>query len=142
MEQKDNYQIKLSDVIDDKETSEIIDSTISHEVKQDIEKQIELIKILEVWKEEKRSDQKIKIIICLVVLGIVINQVHFINKLVSNIGNGSWKMEEWTFRLIVTGVFVEIVAIFKIIVTNLFPVNGSKDFLEFIGNFKKSEKSS
>lgn len=28
MEQKDNYQIKLSDVIDDKETSEIIDSTI------------------------------------------------------------------------------------------------------------------
>lgn len=76
------------------------------------------------------------------VLGIVINQVHFINKLVSNIGNGSWKMEEWTFRLIVTGVFVEIVAIFKIIVTNLFPVNGSKDFLEFIGNFKKSEKSS
>ena len=96
MEQKDNYQIKLSDVIDDKETSEIIDSTISHEVKQDIEKQIELIKILDVWKEEKRSDQKIKIIICLVVLGIVINQVHFINKLVSNIGNGSWKMEEWT----------------------------------------------
>ena len=93
MEQKDNYQIKLSDVIDDKETSEIIDSTISHEVKQDIEKQIELIKILDVWKEEKRSDQKIKIIICLVVLGIVINQVHFINKLVSNIGNGSWKME-------------------------------------------------
>ena len=91
MEQKDNYQIKLSDVIDDKETSEIIDSTISHEVKQDIEKQIELIKILDVWKEEKRSDQKIKIIICLVVLGIVINQVHFINKLVSNIGNGSWK---------------------------------------------------
>ena len=76
MEQKDNYQIKLSDVIDDKETSEIIDSTISHEVKQDIEKQIELIKILDVWKEEKRSDQKIKIIICLVVLGIVINQVH------------------------------------------------------------------
>ena len=72
MEQKDNYQIKLSDVIDDKETSEIIDSTISHEVKQDIEKQIELIKILDVWKEEKRSDQKIKIIICLVVLGIVI----------------------------------------------------------------------
>ena len=142
MEQKDNYQIKLSDVIDDKETSEIIDSTISHEVKQDIEKQIELIKILDVWKEEKRSDQKIKIIICLVVLGIVINQVHFINKLVSNIGNGSWKMEEWTFRLIVTVVFVEIVAIFKIIVTNLFPVNGSKDFLEFIGNFKKSEKSS
>ena len=142
MEQKDNYQIKLSDVIDDKETSEIIDSTISHEVKQDIEKQIELIKILDVWKEEKRSDQKIKIIICLVVLGIVINQVHFINKLVSNIGNGSWKMEEWTFRPIVTGVFVEIVAIFKIIVTNLFPVNGSKDFLEFIGNFKKSEKSS
>ena len=69
MEQKDNYQIKLSDVIDDKETSEIIDSTISHEVKQDIEKQIELIKILDVWKEEKRSDQKIKIIICLVVLG-------------------------------------------------------------------------
>ena len=61
MEQKDNYQIKLSDVIDDKETSEIIDSTISHEVKQDIEKQIELIKILDVWKEEKRSDQKIKI---------------------------------------------------------------------------------
>ena len=86
MEQKDNYQIKLSDVIDDKETSEIIDSTISHEVKQDIEKQIELIKILDVWKEEKRSDQKIKIIICLVVLGIVINQVHFINKLVSNDG--------------------------------------------------------
>ena len=28
MEQKDNYQIKLSDVIDDKETSEIIDNTI------------------------------------------------------------------------------------------------------------------
>lgn len=42
MEQKDNYQIKLSDVIDDKETSEIIDSTISHEVKQDIEKQMNL----------------------------------------------------------------------------------------------------
>ena len=135
MKEDDKYE----EVIDDNHSSS---STISHEVKQDIEKQIELIKILDVWKEEKRSDQKIKIIICLVVLGIVINQVHFINKLVSNIGNGSWKMEEWTFRLIVTGVFVEIVAIFKIIVTNLFPVNGSKDFLEFIGNFKKSEKSS
>lgn len=141
MEERDDFEIRLSDVIDDKQASEIIDSTISNVAQQDSQKQSELIKILDVWQEEKKSDQTIKILICLVVLGIIIYQVYFINKLVSNIGNGSWNMEEWTFRLIITGVFVEIVAIFKIIVTNLFPVNGSKDFLEFIGNFKKNEKN-
>lgn len=141
MEERDDFEIRLSDVIDDNQASEIIDSTISNVAQQDSQKQSELIKILDVWQEEKKSDQTIKILICLVVLGIIIYQVYFINKLVSNIGNGSWNMEEWTFRLIITGVFVEIVAIFKIIVTNLFPVNGSKDFLEFIGNFKKNEKN-
>lgn len=138
MEQRDDFEIRLSDVIDNEQESEIIDSTISNTAQQDSQKQSELIKILDVWQEEKKSDQTIKIIICLAVLGIIISQVHFINKLVSNIGSGSWHMEEWTFRLIITGVVVEIVAIFKIIVTNLFPVNGSKDFLEFISNFKKN----
>ena len=141
MEQRDNFQIRLSEVIDEDQSSEIIDSTISDSAQQDSQKQSELIKILDVWQEEKKSDQTIKILICLVVLGIIISQVCFINKLVSNIANGSWNIEEWTFRLIITGVFVEIVAIFGIIVTNLFPVNGSKDFLEFISNFKKNENS-
>lgn len=141
MQERDDFEIRLSDLIDDDQSSEIIDSTISNSAQQDSKKQSELIKILDVWQEEKKSDQTIKILICLVVLGIIISQVWFINKLVSNIANGSWNMEEWTFRLIISGVFVEIVAIFKIIVTNLFPVNGSKDFLEFIGNFKKNEES-
>lgn len=77
---------------------------------------------------------------CLVSLGLMIYQIIKINKLVVGIGNETYKIDEWTLRLLIVGVFAEVVAVVKIIVENLFPKNGSKDFLEFLNNFHNHHK--
>ena len=77
---------------------------------------------------------------CLVTLGLMIYQIIKINKLVVGIGSGTYKIDEWTLRLLIVGVFTEVVAVVKIIVENLFPKNGSKDFLEFLNKFHNHHK--
>lgn len=47
-------------------------------------------------------------------------------------GAGTLKIEEWTLKLFITGVFIEIVAIIRIIVNSLFPKDDRKVYLDFI----------
>lgn len=131
-------KLSLSDLLEYQDDHELISSTIDPKEQAESNKQSELIKILDVWQKEKKADQTIKIVICIAVLILVILQAGAINMLIFKIANETSNLDEVTLRLIVGGVFLEIVAIFKIIVSSLFPQNGSKDFLEFISNYKKN----
>ncbi len=47
-------------------------------------------------------------------------------------GTGKLKYNEWTIRLFITGVFIEIVGIIQIIVTSLFPKEDRKNYFDFL----------
>lgn len=128
-------------LIDETEDESVICSTIDKSSKEESKKQSEFIKILDVWQEEKKSDQNAKIFICVAMSFIMVVQVFFIQSIIRNIAKGTYALDEWTFRFLIVGVFGEIVALFTIIVNHLFPSNGSKDFLAFISEFKKNEKN-
>ena len=66
---------------------------------------------------------------------ILVIQVIFINVIVWKIGKGEMDFDEWTIRLFITGIFAEIVALVKIVINNLFPKSGNKDFMDFINTF-------
>ncbi len=67
--------------------------------------------------------------------GLKIIQVIFINVIVWKIGKGEMDFDEWTIRLFITGIFAEIVALVKIVINNIFPKSGNKDFMDFINTF-------
>lgn len=132
--------IKTLDELIDDDDSDLLCSTITAEQKEETKKDDDFIQIIGVWKDEKKSEQNIKVLMCLVTLGLMIYQIIKINKLVVGIGSGTYKIDEWTLRLLIVGVFTEVVAVVKIIVENLFPKNGSKDFLEFLNKFHNHHK--
>lgn len=94
--------------------------------------------IVSIWTKERRSEQVMKKIICLFLACILFIEVIFINIVIFNFGQGLLKFDEWTLRLFLVSVFAEITAIIKIIVSNLFPVNGSKEFMDFINALSKT----
>lgn len=91
-----------------------------------------LVEVLKIWKKERKYDLILKIGISVVLTLLVSGQVIFLMNLLYKIGEGKLKYNEWTLRLFVTSIFLEVVAMFRIVVSHLFPKNGSKDMIEFI----------
>lgn len=128
---------RLDDLIESENASDYVNSTLSEVDNRESKNEDYFIEILKVWKDEKKSEQGTRNVICVVMLGLMIAQVWFVNSLIADIARGTSSLEEWTLRLIIVGVFAEIVGIINIIVSNLFPKNGSKDFLEFLQSYNK-----
>lgn len=69
------------------------------------------------------------VVLTIVICGIVIFQ-----------GLGKLKLEEWTLRIFATGVFVEVIAVVRIIANSIFPKDDRKTYLEFINRFNNKGK--
>lgn len=127
--------INIEELIDTGITANIITQTVSEEERQNIKSNNEYLEVLSIWKKEKRTDQIMKIALSGFLGLMLLGQIIYINVIIFKIGLKKMDFNEWTIRLYITGVFVEIVALVKIVVQNLFPANGSKDFLEFLNSF-------
>lgn len=130
--EKNNDSITIEDLIEGDIKEGTITHTVSDEQKQNLKKSSDYLEVLAIWKKEKRTEQIMKIILSAVLGVILITQIICVNIIIFKIGDQSLKFEEWTIRVFIMGVFAEIVALVKIIVNNLYPQNGSKDFMEFI----------
>ena len=130
----DPEELGLDDLINfDYETP--ITRTISEKEKQEYKETDDRIQVLTIWKDEKKTEQRMKQGLSLGISIILVIQVIFINVIVWKIGKGEMDFDEWTIRLFITGIFAEIVALVKIVINNLFPKSGNKDFMDFINTF-------
>lgn len=130
--EKNNDSITIEELIENDEKNDRITFTISDEQKENAKKNNDYIEVLAIWKKEKHTEQIMKVILSVVLGIILLVQIICINIVIFKIGQGSMIFDEWTIRFFITGVFAEIVALVKIIVNNLYPQSGSKDFMEFI----------
>ena len=126
----------LRDFIDDNANidDKVIVETITKERRERSIEDSYFLSVLKMWQREKKTERLLKLVFSSVIGVILIVQISILNFLVIQIGQGNLKFDEWTIRLFVTGVFAEIVALVKIIITNLFPQNGGKDFMDFLNN--------
>ena len=130
----DPEELGLDDLINfDYETP--ITRTISEKEKQEYKETDDRIQVLTIWKDEKKTEQRMKQGLSLGISIILVIQVIFINVVVWKIGKGEMDFDELTIRLFITGIFAEIVALVKIVINNLFPKSGNKDFMDFINTF-------
>lgn len=125
----------LDDLIADDEYEEIISTSITEKEKAESRDKNDRMQVLSIWMNEKRTEQKMKIALCISIGVILIIQIVYINIVIWGIGAKFMSFDEWTIRIFVTGVFAEIVALVKIVVNNIFPKNGNKDFMDFINAF-------
>lgn len=112
----------------------VVTETISNDKKQKSVKERYFLEIMKMWEKEKKMERFLKYIFSGVIGVLLIVQIIILNVLLFNIGAKKFQFDEWTLRLFITGVFAEIVALIKIIITNLFPKNGGKEFMEFLSN--------
>lgn len=134
-------RVGLDDLIEDDEYEEILSRTISDRELDDYKERDDRIQVLTIWMNEKKSEQRMKRGLSYVISTILIIQIVYINIIVWKIGKGTMIFDEWTIRLFITGVFAEIVALVKIVVSNIFPKSGNKDFMDFINAFYFNKRS-
>ncbi|BAE47821.1 hypothetical protein G8S49_05900 [Clostridium botulinum C] len=84
------------------------------------------------FPNEQKTNSRLKITLSIILSVILIELVASTILIVWNIGKGTFKYDEWTIRLFITGIFAEIVGIVRIIVNSLFPKEDRKLYLEFI----------
>lgn len=109
-----------------------LESTITEEDKKEARENNTSLEILTIWKQEKRTERWMKISFSVVIGLILISQICYIDIIMSKIGDQQMNFDEWTIKLFVTGVFIEIIGLVKIVAENLFPKDGNKNFMKFI----------
>lgn len=134
-------EVNIGDLIESDSAENTIISTISDERRKILKEESDYLKVLSIWTKEKQADRIMKIVLCASLGVLLVAQIVCINIIIFKIGLKSMEFDEWTIRLFITGVFAEIVALVKIIVNNLFPESGSKDFMEFLNNFYGTKTS-
>lgn len=129
---------RLDDVmIDDVESSDdgVIESTVyRNNVNSEYRSNSnsDFIEILNIWKSERKLELGLKKMVCKTLIWLIFGEALFIALMVILQGAQIWTLEEWTFRLIIVSVFIEIVGVFIIVVKSLFPEDSSKSMLELI----------
>lgn len=102
----------------------------------------DFIEILNIWKNERESELELKKVVCWALIFMIFLEAIFIGVMVGLQGGGIWFFQEWTFRLIIMSVFVEIVGVFLLVVRSLFPEDSSKAMLELIKHAYMNDKKS
>lgn len=89
--------------------------------------QAERINLLKNYRENDKSDRKDRKKYAKIFIAVVILQLIAINIMVICQGIGLFKLEATIFNVFLIGVFVELVAIVRIIFNNLFPSDYDKN---------------
>lgn len=93
-----------------------------------------LTQVYNTFPIEQRFNRILKIIFSSIILLILVGLTCSIVYIVFKIGQEKYKFDEWTIRLFITGVFVEVIAVVKIIVSSLFPKDERQLYLKFIND--------
>lgn len=127
--------LNLSAIIDKDSTSAIKETITNNESDkhEDTSQFITTIKMItSVWKEEREAQSKLKKNISMILIFTLVTQLVIINFIIFFIGFNYINIEQWTLRLYITGVFVEVVAVIKIILKSLFPESNNGDMIHLI----------
>ncbi|NEZ85920.1 hypothetical protein EXN65_14670 [Clostridium botulinum] len=84
------------------------------------------------FPQEQKLNENLKKKFSRVLLFLLSILIFSIVGIVLFMGTGKLKYNEWTIRLFITGVFIEIVGIIQIIVTSLFPKEDRKNYFDFL----------
>ena len=97
--------------------------------------EILLYSIYKSFENEESLNSSLKKKFSNFILGILLALTSVISIVVIFQGFSLIHLEEWTLRIFVSGIFIEIVALINIMVTSLFPKDDRKIYLDFIKEF-------
>ena len=111
--------------LDDNSDKELADSVFNS-----IENQ--KIKLANNYLDERRKELDIKTISLAAFTVLIIYQLVEVNKIILGIGRGELIYSDTVISIFITGVFVELIAIVKIMFHNLFPADNNKNQTDLI----------
>ncbi|MBY6898090.1 hypothetical protein [Clostridium botulinum] len=84
--------------------------------------------------KEQKLNKRLKMIFSIILLIILIMLTVFLIGIIVYLGLGKLKFDEITLRLVITGIFAEVIGIIKIMVSSIFPEDDKKLLYDFIKN--------
>lgn len=86
------------------------------------------------FKRETKNNRILKWVTVIVMMLILIISIIFLGAFMWNLGIEKLKINDATLNIFITGVFVEVVMLVKIILESIFPKNERELYLKFIEN--------
>ena len=86
------------------------------------------------FKRETKNNRILKWVTVIVMMLILIISIIFLGAFMWNLGIEKLKINDATLNIFITGVFVEVVMLVKIILESIFPKNEREFYLKFIVN--------